>query len=93
MLRFVDDVIGLTAIAKPQTEVGNTVYAITKYNSISDEEIIECKVTRMQHKNRFTFSVHGKYRNGNFYNANFTEKSIGKTVFLSRKEAERYGGK
>ena len=93
LLRFVDDVIDLPAIAKPQIEVGNTVYAITKYNSISDEEIIECKVTRMQHKNRFTFSVHGKYRNGNFYNANFTEKSIGKNVFLSREDAEGYGGK
>ena len=93
LLRFVDDVADLPVIVKPQIEVGNTVYVITKYNSISDEEIVECKITRMQYKNRFTFSVHGKYRNGNFYNANFTEKSIGKNVFLCREDAERYSAK
>ena len=88
LMRFVDDVINLPVIAKPQIEVGNTVYVITKYSSISDKEIIECKVTKMQHKNRFTFSVHGKDGNGNFYNANFTEKSVGKNVFLSKEKVE-----
>ena len=43
----------------------------------------------MTYINKFSFSVKGQYANGNFYNANFTEKSIGKNVFLDRDEAKK----
>lgn len=89
LLNLVDDVIDLPVIAKPKVEVGDIVYVITQYGC-GIEEIVECKVTRLTHKNRFTFSVFGKYRNGNYYNANFTENSVGKKVFLSPEEAEKH---
>lgn len=89
LLRFVDGVINLPVITKPSVRVNDTVYVITKYSAKSNEEVIKCKVTRMTYKKKFTFSVKGKYANGNFYNANFTEKSIDKNVFLSKEEAEK----
>lgn len=88
LLRFVDEVLELSVVSKPKIQVNDTVYVITEqyYN---EQEIIECKVTRMTYKSKFVFSVKGHYANGNFYNANFTEKSIGKNVFLDRNEAEK----
>lgn len=70
-------------------KVNDTVYVVTKYGC-DNEEVVECRVTRMTYINKFSFSVKGRYGNGNFYNANFTEKSIGKNVFLDRKEAEKH---
>lgn len=68
---------------QPDIKVNDTVYVVGK------EEVIECKVTRLTYLSKFSFAVRGEYANGNFYNANFTEKSIGKKVFLSREETEK----
>ena len=68
--------------------VNDTVYVVTKYGC-GNKEVIECKVTRMTYISKFSFSVKGHYANGNFYNANFTEKSIGKNVFLNKEEAKK----
>lgn len=73
---------------QPNIKVNDTVYVVTKYGC-GNEEVIECRVTRMTYISKFSFSVKGCYANGNFYNANFTEKSIGKNVFLDREEAEK----
>lgn len=89
LLRFVDDVINLPVVTKPSVQVNDTVYVITKYSVGSNEEVVKCKVTRMTYKKKFTFSVKGYYGNGILYNANFTENSIGKNVFLSKEEAEK----
>lgn len=88
LLRFVDEIIELPVVSKPKIQVNDTVYVVTEpyYN---EREIIECKVTRMTYKSKFVFSVKGRYANDDFYNANFTEKSIGKNVFLDRGEAEK----
>lgn len=88
LLRFVDEVLELPVVSKPKIQVNDTVYVVTEpyYN---EQEIVECKVTRMTYKSKFVFSVKGRYANGNFYNANFTEKSISKNVFLDRNEAEK----
>lgn len=74
-------------IIKPFVQVNDTVYVVTRYGC-NNEEVIECKVTRLTYKKKFTFSVKGEYANGECYNANFTEKSIYKNVFLSKEEAE-----
>jgi len=89
LLRFVDDVMDLPVITKPSVQVNDTVYIVTKYSVGSNKEIIECRVTRMTYKKKFVFSVKGYYNNGNLYNANFTENSISKNVFLSIEEAEK----
>lgn len=88
LLRFIDEVLELPVVSKPKIQVNDTVYVVTEpyYN---EQEIVECKVTRMTYKSKFVFSVKGRYANGNFYNANFTEKSISKNVFLDRNEAEK----
>ena len=72
---------------QPNIKVNDTVYVVTKYGC-GNKEVIECKVTRMTYISKFSFSVKGHYANGNFYNANFTEKSIGKNVFLNKEDAE-----
>lgn len=72
----------------PNIKVNDTVYVVTKYGC-GNEEVIECKVTRMTYISKFSFSVKGHYANGNLYNANFTEKSIGKNVFLNKEDAEK----
>lgn len=88
LLRFVEEVLELPVVSKSKIQVNDTVYVVTEpyYNK---KEIIECKVTRMTYISKFSFSVKGHYANGNFYNVNFTEKSIGKNVFLDRDEAEK----
>lgn len=74
--------------SQPNIKVNDTVYVVTKYGC-GNEEVIECKVTRMTYIHKFSFSVKGHYANGNLYNANFTEKSIGKNVFLNKEDAEK----
>ena len=74
--------------SQPNINVNDTVYVVTKYGC-GNEEVIECRVTRMTYISKFSFSVKGHYANGNFYNANFTEKSIGKNVFLNKQDAEK----
>ena len=73
--------------SQPNIKVNDTVYVVTKYGC-GNEEVIECRVTRITYISKFSFSVKGHYANGNFYNANFTEKSIGKNVFLNKEDAE-----
>ena len=73
---------------QPNIKVNDTVYVVTKYGC-GNKEVIECKVTRMTYISKFSFSVKGHYANGNFYNANFTEKSIGKNVFLNKEDADK----
>ena len=73
---------------QPNIKVNDTVYVLTKYGC-GNEEVIECRVTRMTYISKFSFSVKGYYANGNFYNANFTGKSIGKNVFLNKQDAEK----
>lgn len=87
LLRLVDDVMNLPTLFNPQVNVGDTVYVVSK--RYYKKEVIKCKVTRMQYKKKFSFTVAGKYENGNYYNANFTEKSIGKNVFLDKEEVEK----
>jgi len=70
-------------------EIGDTVYVLTKYLSSLKPEIIEAKVIRKTVKTRKTFSVEGYYQNDNYYKGTFVDKSVGRTVFLSREEAER----
>ena len=77
---------------QPNIKVNDTVYVVTKYGC-GNKEVIECKVTRMTYISKFSFSVKGHYANGNFYNANFTEKSIGKNVFLNKEDAEKQTNK
>lgn len=72
----------------PNIKVNDTVYVVTKYGC-GNEEVIECKVSRMSYIHKFSFSVNGHYANGNLYNANFTKKSIGKNVFLNKEDAEK----
>lgn len=74
--------------SQPNIKVNDTVYVITKYGC-GNEEVIKCNVTRMTYISKFYFSVKGHYANGDFYNANFTEKSIGKNVFLNKEDAEK----
>lgn len=74
-------------------KVGDTVWVITfKCGSrLSGKEIVECKVNTMRVKSdglTIGYSCRGEYSNGNNYIGNFVFKSIGKTVFLSREEAE-----
>lgn len=69
-------------------DVGQKVYVITQYSKLSDYEIIESTVDRKTVKSRKTFSVSGRYKNDNFYNGTFVDSSVGRTVFLTRKDAE-----
>lgn len=71
-----------------QIEVGQTVYVLTLYGC-NDIEIIECCVNRKTIKNFYAFSVAGRYANDYRYNGTFRESSVGKTVFLTREEAEK----
>lgn len=73
---------------QPNIKVNDTVYVITKYGA-RNKEVIECRISRISYINKFSFSVQGQYSNGNFYNANFTTKSIGKNVFFSKEAAEK----
>ena len=78
--------------SQPNIKVNDTVYVVTKYGC-GNEEVIECRVTRMTYISKFSFTVKGDYANGHPYNANFTEKSIGKNVFLNKEDAEKQTNK
>lgn len=77
-------------------KMGGTVYVVTAKGGgrLSGKEIVECKVTAMRVKRdglTIGYSCRGRYSNGNYYNGNFTfgvYKSLGKTVFRTREEAE-----
>lgn len=74
-------------------KVGDKVYVITNKGGrlLSGKEIVECQVNTMWVKSdgiTIGYSCRGRYSNGNHYIGNFVFKSIGKTVFLTKKEAE-----
>lgn len=76
-------------------DVGQVVYVVTRYFPSAPYEIIRCRVNRKTIKQRETFSVSGRWGNGNYYNGTFVENSINKRVFLSEEDAvaECGGGK
>lgn len=74
--------------SQPNINVDDTVYVVTKYGC-GNEEVIECRVSRITYIRKFSFTVKGHYANRCPYNANFTKKSIGKNVFLNKEDAEK----
>lgn len=68
-------------------DIGKTVYAVVQYSKIGKYEVIKGTVTRKTIKSRNTFTVSGKYSNGNYYTGVFSEKAIGKSVFFNEEEA------
>lgn len=82
-------------IVLPLCKVGDTVYVITHKDgsALSGREIVTCKVTTMRIKSdgiTIGYSCRGFYSNGNRYNGNFVFKSIGRTVFFNKTEAEKH---
>ena len=78
-------------IEKP-FNIRDHICIITKYSHSSPYEIINCMVTKMRFKDNgeITFSCVGHYANNYRYvSGNFKTSSIGKTVFLTREEAEK----
>ncbi|MBU5626522.1 hypothetical protein KQI82_12470 [Oscillibacter sp. MSJ-2] len=73
---------------------GETVFVLTDScwwtANLKVEEIIECRVKthRLTKKGEVKFSVDGIWKSGHPYKASFGATSIGKTVFLTRAEAE-----
>ena len=67
--------------------IGKTVYAVVQYSKIGKYEVVKGTVTRKTIKSRNTFTVSGKYSNGNYYTGVFSEKAIGKSVFFNEEEA------
>lgn len=78
-------------IEKP-FDIRDTIYVITKYNYSSPYEIVKCIVDKIRLKdgNTVTFSCSGFYANKKRYVAGtFKTSAVGKTVFLTREEAEK----
>lgn len=81
---------GLLAV-KPCNR-GDVVWVITKgaeYNH-KQYEVIKCTVSKMdfmQNGIDIKFSCRGHYKNGDYYNGNFRNTSINKTVFLTEEKA------
>lgn len=74
-------------------KIGDIVWVLTYSDGIKSKglEIIKCKVRTMRIKTNgktINYSCQGHYKNNHYYNGNFVFNSIGKTVFLTRKEAE-----
>ena len=73
--------------------IGDTVYVITNIDGIKSngKEIIECEISNMSFKQdgkTIVYSCRGRYSSLGYYSGNFVFNSIGKTVFLTREEAE-----
>lgn len=75
--------------SQPNVNVNDTVYVVTR-GCGGKKEIIKGTVVRKTYIKKFTFTVSGRYSDGRYYNGNFGSKSVGKTVFLSREEAEKH---
>ena len=78
-------------IEKP-FNIRDTIYVITKFGYSDPYEIIKCTVTKMRLKDgkTITFSCNGFYANGYYYTTgSFKASAVGKTVFLTREEAEK----
>ena len=73
---------------------GEIIFVLTDATWWSTElkkpEIIECRVTthRWTKSGKIKFSLNGHWKSGNPYKATFGVTSLGKTVFLTRAEAE-----
>lgn len=76
-------------------QVGRHVYVVTQYNKYSEWEVVDAVVTRIT-KSRICkrmFTVEGKYKDSSRfayscgYCANFSETSLGKTVYFTESEA------
>ena len=75
-----------------QFDIGDQIYIITRYSHYLPYEIIKCTVSKIRLKsgNTITFSCYGYYEKHGYYSCgNFKTSSIGKTVFLTREEAEK----
>lgn len=71
-------------------KIGDTVWVTTCATS-RGIEVVKCEVRKMRIKNdgkTIGYSCCGRYKSGYLYNGNFVFNSIGKTVFLTREEAE-----
>ena len=78
-------------IEKP-FDIGDQIYIVTQYSYHLPYEIIKCTVEKIRLKrgNTVTFSCYGYYENHGYYTSgNFKTSSIGKTVFLTREDAEK----
>lgn len=72
--------------------LGKKVYVVTQYSRHAKYEVVEATVTTMRYnprKDTRSFTVEGKWGNGNCYNGTFRLNSIDKTVFLNPREAYR----
>lgn len=74
---------------KQNINVGDIVYVVTRRCG-GKKEIIKGTVVRKTYIKKFTFTVRGEYSDEWYYNGNFGSKSVGKTVFFSREEAEKH---
>lgn len=73
--------------------IGGIVYILTNIDGIKSrgKEIIQCEVYKMSFKQdgkTIVYSCRGRYSSLGYYSGNFVFNSIGKTVFLTREEAE-----
>lgn len=84
---IVDSIMGSTVY------LGRTVYVVTQYFPSQPFEVVEAVVTTMRFNPKTSkkcFTVTGRWKNGNYYNATFTESSINKTVYFDRKLADAF---
>lgn len=73
-------------------KVGDRVYVIVKGNKFQCSVIAKGEVLTISNKKRnkgFTYHVGAKPENRNWHVANYVDSSFGKTVFLTREEAEK----
>ena len=66
-------------------------YVITKYSHSSPYEVVKCRVTKTNLKKgmHFLITCQGRYARGSRYSGSLSSKSLGKTLFETREEAER----
>lgn len=62
--------------------VGDRVYVISKH------EIICCEIVSIRQGLRKTYNCHGRYANGRYYQGNFSDSSLGKTLFRTKEVAQ-----
>ena len=75
-------------------KIGETVCIIINKNGIKSQgkEVIKFEINNMRFKQdgkTIVYSCLGRYEKGHYYFRNFVFNSIGKTVFLTKEEAER----
>ena len=78
-------------VLHPTIYLGKQLYIVTQYLRHQEFEVIETVVTMMRYnprRNSKTFTVEGRWKNGNYYNATFNLNSIDKRVYLTMSEAQ-----